>query len=1166
MKTLHFLLALLLSTPLYSQQIFVVSNQKIDEIDPDLFDDYTIDEDEDILIFHGNSIGNLSYKDVENKVDKLRDVFDRVYLIPGEEDWETMQSERLKDVGDDLDDEFKGDVIVPENSCGGVEIKDISETLALVFIDSEWYFRNWEDDKESNKDCEAKSRPQFWSQIDDELGKLKSKQIILFTRHPLYRYDELGGYFSLSDNVFPFRKFHPSLYVPLPFVGTLFNDTYAYFNNRDFSISPYYQEYSNNLFNIVNNLPKICIITGDNVDNYYENIDDIITVNVNTKKNRNDFHQRESEYVSNEKHFLYLDASGADLVNAKFQSLKGEEHQFTLLQGHPYRDTIVAPKVKIDPELVVTRPVLVDSEKVVMNKFFLGGLNSELYNYEFSMTQLDVSNMKGGMKPVRLGGGQQTQSLRLQDSTDQVYVARSLKKRAEKALPIGFNYQPLRQVMKHFFLGAHPLGYSVVPVLDSAIQVYHTSPRTYFLPKQEGLGMYNSQIGDEIVLFRERADEAWPDKDSYGNSENIVSSSSMIEELVKGKGDVNREMYLRCRLLDYLAGDWDRHADQWRWAEGNGDEKNFYSPIARDRDQVFSNFDGLIINIGRSSNLMLQQLREYDDHLSASDIRWMHWKSSFLDKLILQNMNIEDWERETEMVKNSLTDEVIEEAFGKLPPSFDSNTKKIKANFKQRLEEVEQTSEIFRRMLFKIGVARGTEDDDKISIIYKEKEIGVIVISEKEDTIFNQVFPDSITSRLWIYGMDGDDEIQFMGSKNHTNIEVKIIGGFGDDIYNIPNKYNKSQVIDDQEDIKDLNISILKTDNKAIHDLSRNDFIPDLHYFFPRLDYNTDDGFKLGGGITYFKRKFKTQIRQTISADYLTRRQSPQINYNYEALNTLTMNRKFIVGRYNGPRRRMNYFGPNGSTWNGDANFYEVNTSELELEFGNRHHINRVSSFASSIYTWIPDIDYNENTTYLTTLLEGDNILFERQYFIGTRQSLRLKNFDSLIKPTKGARMELIADVRYNIERRKPTILFGFEYDYYKDILRNGSLIFSTKIRAGHIIGDYLLYEGYQVGGRDILRGYRIGRFTGRTMLGQNNNLHIRLIKEMFKNFLPSNAGVSLAFDHGRTWSSDDINERWNISYGFGAFISPLDMAVISAGYHISREDRQLRVQLGWQF
>jgi hypothetical protein len=44
-----------------------------------------------------------------------------------------------------------------------------------------------------------------------------------------------------------------------------------------------------------------------------------------------------------------------------------------------------------------------------------------------------------------------------------------------------------------------------------------------------------------------------------------------------------------------LIGDWDRHYDQWRWAEYKKKGQVIYRPIPRDRE--FSKFDGALLSI-----------------------------------------------------------------------------------------------------------------------------------------------------------------------------------------------------------------------------------------------------------------------------------------------------------------------------------------------------------------------------------------------------------------------------------------------------------------------------------------------------------------------------------------------------------------------------------------
>ena len=69
----------------------------------------------------------------------------------------------------------------------------------------------------------------------------------------------------------------------------------------------------------------------------------------------------------------------------------------------------------------------------------------------------------------------------------------------------------------------------------------------------------------------------------------------MIENLIEDNDNrVDQNFVVRNRLFDMWIGDWDRHDDQWRWAEFKEDNGSIYRPIPRDRDQAFFINEGFI--------------------------------------------------------------------------------------------------------------------------------------------------------------------------------------------------------------------------------------------------------------------------------------------------------------------------------------------------------------------------------------------------------------------------------------------------------------------------------------------------------------------------------------------------------------------------------------------
>ena len=154
---------------------------------------------------------------------------------------------------------------------------------------------------------------------------------------------------------------------------------------------------------------------------------------------------------------------------------------------------------------------------------------------------------------------------------------------------------------------------------SDAVNVYHTNPVLYYIPKQNALGKYNSEFGNELYMIEERASSGHGNLASFGFSDKLISTDDLLKELHKDEDNVLEESsYIRARLFDMLIGDWDRHEDQWRWAVFKTKKKTIYKPIPRDRDQAFSIFgDGALLNIATSLIPALRLMKSYDEKLKS---------------------------------------------------------------------------------------------------------------------------------------------------------------------------------------------------------------------------------------------------------------------------------------------------------------------------------------------------------------------------------------------------------------------------------------------------------------------------------------------------------------------------------------------------------------------
>lgn len=87
-------------------------------------------------------------------------------------------------------------------------------------------------------------------------------------------------------------------------------------------------------------------------------------------------------------------------------------------------------------------------------------------------------------------------------------------------------------------------------------------------------------FANTVCLLEER--EPTPDNTDTRSTAKVISK--MLED---NNHRVDQAAVLKCRLLDILIGDWDRHFDQWRWGLKDTLDEKIYYPIPRDRDQAF---------------------------------------------------------------------------------------------------------------------------------------------------------------------------------------------------------------------------------------------------------------------------------------------------------------------------------------------------------------------------------------------------------------------------------------------------------------------------------------------------------------------------------------------------------------------------------------------------
>src|SRR5690606_14973380 len=111
---------------------------------------------------------------------------------------------------------------------------------------------------------------------------------------------------------------------------------------------------------------------------------------------------------------------------------------------------------------------------------------------------ISIGTIYGGLKPTRRGGGMQSRSLRLEDSTGREFVLRSIEKYPDKTLPEELRQTFIKDAIVDGISASYPFAALSVPPLLQATKIPHTKPMLVFLPDDPALGQYRSDFANKL--------------------------------------------------------------------------------------------------------------------------------------------------------------------------------------------------------------------------------------------------------------------------------------------------------------------------------------------------------------------------------------------------------------------------------------------------------------------------------------------------------------------------------------------------------------------------------------------------------------------------------------------------------------------------------------------
>jgi hypothetical protein len=793
------------------------------------------------------------------------------------------------------------------------------------------------------------------------------------------------------------------------------------------------------------------------------------------------------------------------------------------------------------------------------------------------------------LKIVRRGGGQQTHSIQLEDSTGHEYALRSLEKYVEGALPKNVHHTFAVDVVQDNISASNP--YAAMPVarLATTAGIMHTDPRVVFVSRDPRLGEYMEDMAGHSFLFEEKPSGDWSDTPHLGSSKDIVGTDDVLDEMIRtSKHRADQQAILKARLFDTFINDWDRHDDQWRWASFKQNGKTIYKPIPRDRDQAFYVNEGILPWIA-SRRWLMPKIQGFAPITKNMD--GLAYNARYFDRTFLIEPDWDAWSKTVDTLQNLLTDQEIDKAMTAFPKEVQPLVAKSTAGIlKQRRNNLRTMARRHYLTLAKSVDIPGTVKDDRFDVIRRNDQQTIVSVypSGEEQPYYQRTFLRNETGEIRLYGLEGSDHFTLDGETD-KGITVKIIGGKGQDSIDnrsfVKSTGKQTRIYDLKKNTtvqagNDTRVKL--SSDRAVNDWDRMSFRYNVVSPGVFMGYNADDGLFIGGGPVFNQYRFRRHNTQSIMANLATKTSAFNIRYLFDSESEIRGLDHHAGVELKAPDYAMNYFGMGNETTKDnsfDDNYYRLNVNQLILDYALGYR------WGKSAFREMKEGKINQSEVRLGVFLKRSHIEERPNRFIsdldhnglakadlypllfsGIYVQYTYSNLDREVNPQRGYQLDLSGEQFFLLNNERDHFLrLNGDFRTYLSFARRPRAVFAFRAGGTKIIGDYTFLEAAKLGGKTNLRGYLADRFYGDASVYQNSEFRYKVLD--FSSYILNGEFGFLAFyDAGRVWINRERSSLWHKGYGSGLWVSPFEMTVFTATYNWSREDKMLQVTLNFKF
>lgn len=787
----------------------------------------------------------------------------------------------------------------------------------------------------------------------------------------------------------------------------------------------------------------------------------------------------------------------------------------------------------------------------------------ELYSTPISVRSIMLSSLFGGTRVVDKANS--FHGLYIEDKQERRYLLKPLGGSTSflqsEFFQEMYNKADFENTYLDKFIGdaytiINPYTFLVSDYLAKELELNSNNPRLFYIPAgtesdtiADGSGIQNRLVSIMDV----------PEPDSY---KNIITTDSLLSIIQEDKSHrVNQQLYIRERVFDMLIGDWNKIPENWNWMSSKDSTGIIYQPIVIDRSHAFTKVDGFLFK-QMLNVLTLGFISNYEEQLN--DVKKFNSLGFTLDVALTAQSDKAIWLEEAGYLKNKLTDDVINNAFLKLPKAIQGKeTEEIKDKLKKRRDALSDIAGRYYDVLQYNPVVIGTNSNDSIIINKYQSDSVRISIYDRQSNVpvFIQNYSKKHSKEIWLYGLKGDDVYNVEESVKNK-LPVFLISGEGmNHYYAEPNHKVRIYGYNSEKTELDTlrNAKVILTDSEDIHTYNYDK----TRYMDVSLSpwgvYDSDWGLTLGSFLTFTQYGIKRSpfsYQHRIGYNYLRGFMYKGTFPSYDAKRNI-----YIDAFWGSPTNFSNFFGFGNDT-NGfkdkKKDYNRVKVAQHSIASSLHTEFIKDQNFILSIGLEAYKVKY-EDDKYLNHFYEEDNSIFKRKYFLDLSVGYEIdKELSSLIPVftssiSTGWKLNL-GDVCRNFTYTKVNMAFNFRLTDRILLATNmkGKMIYNSK------------YDFYHSASTE-LRGYRDSRFIGQYSYYQYSDLRIDMGK-IQNPFTPLKYGLFTGFDFGRVWLPEESSKKWHTSYGGGGWLTIINKITTKYSFFGSGDSFRFMFELGMGF